>query len=94
MKIPALYLDTSVIGGYFDSEWMVDTRELLCAQARAGKWKLVTSIIAERELQSAPEEVRRLFEETFCDASDLLAETAEIENLAQEYLNAGVVTRK
>lgn len=93
MKVPSLYLDTSVIGGYFDSEWMADTRELW-AQARSGKWKLVTSIIAERELQSAPAEVRRLFEETFCNASDLLAETAEIENLAQEYLNAGVVSRK
>ena len=28
MKIPTLYLDTSVIGGYYDAEWMQDTREL------------------------------------------------------------------
>ena len=27
MKVPTLYLDTSVIGGYFDAEWMADTRE-------------------------------------------------------------------
>ncbi len=93
MKVPTLYLDTSVIGGYFDAEWMTDTRELW-AQAQTGKWRLVTSIVAERELQSAPKEVRRLFAETFCDASHLLAESEEIETLAEAYLSAGVVTRK
>jgi len=25
MKVPTLYLDTSVIGGYFDDEWREDT---------------------------------------------------------------------
>jgi len=28
MHIQTLYLDTSVIGGYHDTEWMADTRLL------------------------------------------------------------------
>lgn len=80
---PRLYLDTSVIGGYYDVEWMADTRELWAqAQAQAGKWQLLTSIVAEREVQTAPAAVRRLFAETFTDADALLPETHEVENLA------------
>ena len=93
MKASTLYLDTSVIGGYFDAEWMADTRELW-AQARAGKWHLVTSIVTERELENAPENVRQLFLDTFQDASELLMATDEVENLAEEYLRAGVVSPK
>ena len=70
MKVPALYLDTSVIGGYFDAEWMADTRELW-VQAQAGKWRPLTSIVAEREVQNAPEEVRRHFAANF-DATNIL----------------------
>jgi hypothetical protein len=28
MHVPSLYLDTSVIGGYFDEEWKTATQEL------------------------------------------------------------------
>ena len=93
MKTPTLYLDTSVIGGYHDAEWMRDTRELW-RQAQAGKWKLVTSILTERELQAAPLAVRELFVETFRHADELLVVTAEAEALAQEFLKAGVVSQK
>ncbi len=84
MKVSSLYLDTSVIGGYFDKEWMADTRELW-AQAQAGKWRLLTSIVAEREMQNAPEEVRRHFASSF-DSSRILDTSDEIEQLAEAYL--------
>jgi predicted nucleic acid-binding protein len=93
MKAFDLYLDTSVIGGYFDAEWIDDTRELW-DQAKAGKWRLLTSIVAERELENAPERVRQLFSETFPTATELLMATAEAEDLAEEYLKAAVVTQK
>ena len=95
MKVSSLYLylDTSVIGGYFDKEWMADTRELW-AQAQAGKWRLLTSIVTERELENAPENIRQLFRDTFQDASELLMATEEAEDLAEEYLRAGVVSPK
>jgi predicted nucleic acid-binding protein len=89
----ALYLDTSVIGGYFDAEWLADTRELF-SQARVGKWRLMTSIVAERELEEAPENVRQLFSDTFRSAGELLMATEEAEDLAEEYLRAGVVSQK
>jgi hypothetical protein len=49
MSPQKLYLDTSVIGGYHDTEWMAETR-LLWQQAEAGHWRLMTSIVAEREV--------------------------------------------
>ena len=93
MSIPTLYLDTSVIGGYYDAEWMQDTRELW-RQAKEGKWKLVTSVITERELLAAPPAVRALFDETFPSADVLLAATDEADDLAQEYLKASVVSER
>jgi predicted nucleic acid-binding protein len=93
VKASDLYLDTSVIGGYFDAEWMDETRELW-EQAGAGKWRLLTSVVAERELQNAPERVRQLFIETFSTASELLMATEEAEDLAEEYLRAAVVSQK
>ena len=50
----------------------------------------MTSIVTERELENAPENVRQLFLDTFQDASDLLMATDEAEDLAEEYLRAGV----
>ena len=53
MKIPKLYLDTSVIGGYFDDEWKDATRELW-QQMRAGKFRFVTSSVTLDEVNAAP----------------------------------------
>ena len=92
MHVPTLYLDTSVIGGYHDTEWMADTRELW-AQAKAGQWRLVTSIVAEAELQNAPANVREVFADTF-DATSILDTSSEIEQLANAYLAAAVVPPK
>ena len=92
MKPSSLYLDTSVVGGYFDAEWLVDTQELF-AQAKAGKWRLLSSIVTEREVQKAPEPVRLLFAANF-DARNILDTSEEIERLAEAYLIAGVVSRK
>ena len=92
MKVLTLYLDTSVIGGYHDTEWMIETRQLW-QQAEAGQWRFVTSIVAEREVQDAPENVRTLFAATF-NATNILDTSAEIEELAGAYLAAAVVPPK
>ena len=41
MPVPVLYLDTSVIGGYFDDEWKDATQELWrqMEQGRSGSWR-------------------------------------------------------
>jgi hypothetical protein len=71
---------------------MAETR-LLWQQAKAGQWRLVTSIVAEAELRTAPAHVRAIFAETF-DASNILDTRTEIEELANAYLAAAVVPPK
>ena len=91
MKIPTLYLDTSVIGGRFDEEFKVATRELF-RQADLGLYQVFVSVVTESEIQGAPSEIRKFFIETFTDASQLLPLTHESEKLAQAYVKAGVVS--
>lgn len=92
MPVPTLYLDTSVIGGYFDDEWQDATRELW-RQMEAGHWRFLSSDVTTQEIQGAPENVRELFGGTFPPAM-LLALTDEMEDLAAAYLGQGVVPPK
>jgi hypothetical protein len=87
-----LYLDTSVIGGYFDPEFSVPTR-LLWKQEKLGRWCFMTSLVAEREIQFAPAGVRKLFAKSFGPGS-LLDISLEIEELASAYLRAACVPSK
>ena len=92
MRIPTLYLDTSVLGGYFDDEWKQPTQELW-QQMESGQWRFVTSLVAAEELIEAPDRVRDLFNSTF-EAADVLNITEEIDQLAATYVAQGVVTPK
>lgn len=92
MRLPTLYLDTSILGGYFDDEWKQPTRELW-RQMESGLWRFVTSLVAAEELIEAPERVRELFNSTF-EAADVLNITEEIDHLAATYVAQGVVTPK
>ena len=49
MRLHTLYLDTSVLGGYFDDEWKEPTRELW-RQMDAGQWCFQSSAITLDEL--------------------------------------------
>ena len=86
MPVPILYLDTSVIGGYFDDEWKDATQELW-RQMEAGRYQFLTSAITMDELTTAPERVRELFADTF-PAETVLGITAESERLASARLIA------
>lgn len=91
MKIPTLYLDTSVIGGCFDEEFKAATRELF-KQADLGLYQLYASVVTEAEIQAAPNNVKKLFATTFGEAAQILPLTAEAETLARAYLSAKVVS--
>ena len=80
----SLYLDTSVLGGYYDAEFMADTRALWRLRA-AGRFRFVTSQLVFQEIAGAPERVRELMRGRFAPA-DVLERTAEAEELAQAYL--------
>lgn len=92
MKKTSLYLDSSVVGGYFDTEWETPTRELW-RQWEEGRWRFVTSVVTEAEMARAPDRVRELFESTF-PAVGLIPLGADVESLAGSYLDAGVLPRK
>ena len=59
-RIQRIYLDTSVIGGYYDSEFEEDTR-ILFEKIKLEQFHVVLSDITEGELQEAPEMIRNLF---------------------------------
>jgi hypothetical protein len=85
----ALYLDTSVIGGYYDAEFMADTRELWRLR-EAGLFQFVSSQLVLQEITGAPEGVRQLMSETFAP-EHVLERTPEAEALARAYLAQRVV---
>lgn len=93
MRAPVLYLDTSVLGGYFDEEFAEATRELW-RQRERGLFRFVTSVVTSQEMEGAPEGVRALFGQTFGAGEAILALTDEMEDLAEEYLRQSVVSRK
>jgi len=57
MHTVSLYLDTLVIAGYFDAEFMADTRALwrLCD---AGRFRFVSSVVVDQEI--AARDLRRV----------------------------------
>jgi hypothetical protein len=87
-----LYLDTSVIGGYYDAEFMVDTRALWRLHA-SGRFIFASSIVAGREALGAPRRVRLLMRATFAQR-DLLPLSEAADELTAAYLAQGVVSRK
>ena len=54
--IQRVYIDTSVIGGYFDPEFEFYTK-LFFEKVEQEKFKLIVSDILTTELQGAPKEV-------------------------------------
>lgn len=89
MKKLRIYIDTSVLGGYFDDEFDVDTK-LLFDEIVRGEYKLVISDLTERELVIAPEQVRALLKDLKVDF-EVIAVTQESIDLATDYINEKVV---
>ena len=88
-----LYLDTSVIGGFHDTEFLRDTRALWRLMER-GAYRFCTSRVAMNELRGAPLVVRQLAARTFADAASVLDVSPEAFALSRAYLAAGVVPAK
>jgi predicted nucleic acid-binding protein len=90
MKPLSLYIDTSVIGGYFDPEFTVATRELW-RQMEKGQYRFYASSISVSELVRAPDHVRTLMANTFTAPGSILVLTPEAATLAAHYMAAKVV---
>lgn len=90
MRSRILYIDTSVIGGYFDAEFAEATRRLW-QLAQAGYFILRTLEVTATEIVNAPAPIRKLFAKTF---PDLIKMSSATLSLADAYLAHKVVTPK
>ena len=88
--IQRIYLDTSVIGGYYDTEFEEDTR-ILFEKIKLEQFHVVLSDITEGELQEAPEMIRNLFIELSAGLATKIELTEEAVQLADTYLAEKVV---
>ena len=89
-RIQRIYLDTSVIGGYYDSEFEEDTR-ILFEKIKLEQFHVVLSDITEGELQEAPDMIRNLFIELSAGLATKIELTEEAVQLADTYLAEKVV---
>ncbi|GHT54091.1 hypothetical protein AGMMS49982_18220 [Bacteroidia bacterium] len=85
-----VYIDTSVIGGYFDEEFAADTVPFFECVKR-GEMIILVSELLEKELIKAPAHVRDLLTTIpFADVEHLIL-TPEAKILASLYVEAKVV---
>jgi|ERR1019366_9445334 hypothetical protein len=85
-----IYIDTSVIGGYYDVEFEEETI-ILFDEIKKGFFEIIYSTVTEDELLGAPKKVRELMPnlpQKFITKVDL---TEEATNLANAYLKENVV---
>lgn len=87
---PRIYIDTSVIGGYFDEEFEEATRALF-RRLEAGEVRFVVSDLLELELLAAPTRVRNLLGQMAKPQLERLTLTQEAADLADRYLLEKVV---
>ena len=88
-----IYVDTSVFGGCFDTEfetWSVQLIELF----RIGKYKAVISEVSEFELKLAPTKVKDILNSIPSKNLEIAKLTDESKELAEHYMKEKIVTRK
>jgi len=83
------YLDTSVYGGYFDSEFEIVT-QLLFDRLLTSEVVIVQSFLTNIEIRSAPVKVRDLYNSIPYDRIIYVDYSIEIDQLAMNYIEQGV----
>jgi len=91
MKILKIYIENSVIGGYFDEEFKEHTRKLF-SEFKNGKYKPVISshVIAELE-NGAPEKVKENLKTLDYNEFNI---SDEMIKLAEKYIEQKIVSEK
>lgn len=85
-----IYIDTSVVGGYFDEEFSADTIPFF-NRVKNGEIKIIVSDLLEAELLRAPEFVKQLLKDIDESNKELVKLTREATELADKYIEAKVV---
>ena len=89
MKSQKIYIDNSVLGGYFDEEFEDDTKKFF-DKVKKGDYKIVISDITESELLDAPERVKILLNDLNIEYEVVVLADESIA-LADEYIKEKVV---
>ncbi len=85
-----IYLDTSVFGGYFDSEFEVWTK-ILFDKINKGEFKVIYSRLTDIELTPAPEKIKTLANGLPPESLEFIDISDEATELAEQYLKENVV---
>lgn len=88
--IQRIYIDTSVIGGYFDEEFEFYTK-LFFEKVEQGEFKIILSDLLVTELQGAPDYVVNFYKSISKNQIEYVDQTEDSIQLGEAYLNEGVV---
>jgi hypothetical protein len=90
MKQQRIYIDTSIVGGFFDIEFEKETK-LLFQRFETKESVFVVSDVLREELKDAPEHVRNLLNNYSDEYFEAVALTDEAKELADKYIAEKVV---
>ncbi len=93
MKIPRVYLDTSVIGGCFDNEFMVWSNALF-EDLRNEKIKAVTSFLVAAEIADAPEMVKEKYRQLLGCNIEVINKNGKSNCLLNSYLQHNILSQR
>ncbi|MBN1926761.1 MAG: hypothetical protein JW798_13080 [Prolixibacteraceae bacterium] len=85
-----IYIDTSVVGGYFDEEFC-DATQGLFKRLENNEIIFVISDLLDLELTAAPQNVRKLLHKYSSDKFERIQLTEEAMKLADRYISEKVV---
>jgi predicted nucleic acid-binding protein len=90
MKKLKIYIDTSIVGGYFDDEFSIETKALFDRLKRKEIVFVISSVLTQ-ELSKAPQQVKTLLEQYDKDCFVYVDLTQEAIELADSYITEKVI---
>lgn len=88
--VKRVYIDTSVVGGYFDEEFEFWTKAFF-ESVKKNEFQIVISELLTEELKYAPGIIRDFLNDFSNEHKIFVELTKEVETLAQQYINSRIV---
>ena len=85
-----IYIDTSIVGGFFDEIFETETKALF-EMVKNNEIIFVVSDLLQDELEDAPEHVRTLLGNYAPECFEVVTSTQEAEDLASQYIAENVI---
>jgi len=87
-----IYIDTSVIGGYYDAPLQEATRQLF-ERIADREFDVYFSEVNDAELMNAPQQVKEVKDLIPCDCFHPIVVTDEVETLSQLYISEKALSK-